>query len=225
MNISDAKKLIAEQGLQVTDESRTKDNYATTLRCSGGQIVNVYDSGKTVVQGKNADSLRDAFQDINPGSLATPVGRKVFVVYGHDQKSRDELEILLHRWKLEPVILDQLPSKGATLIEKLEHYLSDNAIKYGIVMATPDDEGYAVGKADEKRCRARQNVVLELGLLLARLGRSNVAILLKNQKEMERPSDIDGLVYIPFEDAVEDAKVQLAKELSAQGITIDMNNL
>jgi predicted nucleotide-binding protein len=46
----------------------------------------------------------------------------VFVVYGHDPKARAELENILHRLKLEPLILDQLPSEGQTIIEKIEHY-------------------------------------------------------------------------------------------------------
>jgi predicted nucleotide-binding protein len=55
--------------------------------------------------------------------------------------------------------------------------------------------GNAVGKDDERKHRARQNVVLELGMLLAKLGRPRVAILLKNQATMERPSDLQGLIY------------------------------
>ena len=39
--------------------------------------------------------------------------------------------------------------------------------------------------------------ILELGMLLAKIGRSKVAILLSQADKMERPSDIDGLIYIP----------------------------
>jgi hypothetical protein len=35
-------------------------------------------------------------------------------------------------------------------------------------------------------------------MLLAHLGQNKVAILLKDQETMERPSDIQGLIYIPF---------------------------
>jgi predicted nucleotide-binding protein len=41
-------------------------------------------------------------------------------------------------------------------------------VRFGVVLATPDDEGNAIGKSDERKHRARQNVVLELGLLLAK---------------------------------------------------------
>jgi predicted nucleotide-binding protein len=73
--------------------------------------------------------------------------------------------------------------------------------------------------------RARQNVVLELGMVLTHLGRPRVAILMKSDVNMERPSDIQGLLYIPFKDNVEETKVTLAKEMTAQGISIDMRVL
>lgn len=52
-------------------------------------------------------------------------------------------------------------------------------------------------KPDERKYRARQNVVFEIGLLLAKLGRSRVAILLKHQDEMERLSHVQNLIYLP----------------------------
>lgn len=42
---------------------------------------------------------------------------------------------------------------------------------------------------------------------------------------MERPSDIQGLIYIPFKDSVNDVAVTLAKEMNAQGLTIDLSRL
>ena len=62
-------------------------------------------------------------------------------------------------------------------------------------------------------------------MLLARLGRSRVAILLKNQCEMERPSDIQGLIYIPFQENVENAATALAQEMNAQGIQIAIEDM
>jgi predicted nucleotide-binding protein len=106
----------------------------------------------------------------------------------------------------------------------LEKYASQD-VSFAVILATPDDEGNAIGKPDEKRFRARQNVVLELGLLLAKFGRSRVAILLKGQESMERPSDIQGLIYLPFIDDVAEAKVQLAKEMERQGLKIMVSKL
>ena len=100
--------------------------------------------------------------------------------YGHDQHSRDQLEAMLLRWGLEPVILDQLPTEGQTVIEKLESAIVE--ADFGVVLATPDDAGYRTAHQDEKAYRARQNVALEMGMLLAKVGRQNVAVLLKKQE-------------------------------------------
>jgi predicted nucleotide-binding protein len=157
-----------------------------------------------------------------PGK-ATGVSRKVFVVYGHDENARTELEAMLRRWHLEPLILDQLTSGGQTIIEKLESVRRD--ANFAVILATPDDEGHRKEHAEENAYRARQNVVLELGMMLALLGRSRVAILVKSDVNMERPSDIQGLIYIPFKENVADAKLALAKEINAQGIPIDLGRV
>jgi predicted nucleotide-binding protein len=131
---------------------------------------------------------------------------------------------MLRRWGLEPLILDQLPSKGQTIIEKLEEYTAD--VGFAVVLATPDDEGHRKDRPDEKTNRARQNVVLELGVLLTKLGREKVAILLKDQETMERPSDIQGLIYIAFKENLRlEAGTLLAQEMVAQGYSINVSRL
>lgn len=93
-------------------------------------------------------------------------------------------------------------------------------------MATPDGMGFSKEEGTDKaKSRVRQNVVLELGMLLAAIGREKVAILLKEEENFERPSDINGLIYIPFKNNVEDAKVSLAKEMKGHSYNIDIANL
>ncbi len=164
---------------------------------------------------ESVDKIEPCVPDIN---------RKIFVVYGHDENARTQLDAMLRRWGLDPLILDQLPSKGQTIIEKLEEYTND--IGFGVVLATPDDEGHRKDRLDEKTYRARQNVVLELGMLLTKLGRQKVAILLRDQEKMERPSDIQGLIYIPFKENLQkEVGPLLAKEMAEQGYNIDIKNL
>ena len=52
------------------------------------------------------------------------------------------------------------------------------------MLLTPDDEGHRMGHPGEKKPRARQNVVLELGMFLSTLGRKHVAILHKGDVEL-----------------------------------------
>ncbi|KPB01700.1 hypothetical protein SU32_07160 [Ahrensia marina] len=130
---------------------------------------------------------------------------------------------MLRRWGLEPLILDQLTSGGQTIIEKLERVRSD--ANFAVVLATPDDEGHRAEHPEEKAHRARQNVVLELGMMLSVLGRDRVAVLMKDQIQMERPSDIQGVIYIPFKEDVSESALSLAKEISSKGIHIDLSKV
>lgn len=188
--------------------------HAQVIKLSNGGIINCYNTGQITFQGKSQDETRAIIEDVQ-----TKIGnRKIFVVYGHDDIARTQLEALLRRWDLEPIILDQHASGGQTIIEKLEEYSEE--IGYAIVLATPDDEGKA--KSEESyKSRVRQNVVLELGMFLAKLGREKVAILLKESLNFERPSDIQGLIYIPFEKKVDEVAINLIRELSKQGYIID----
>jgi predicted nucleotide-binding protein len=61
--------------------------------------------------------------------------------------------------------------------------------------------------------------------MLAILGRPKVAILLKTDAKMERPSDIQGLLYISFTKNVNEAKLTLAQEINNQGIRIDLSKV
>jgi predicted nucleotide-binding protein len=225
MTTDEIIQLLESTGLRLKERTRLTNGSGEQARFLTGEIINVFDSGTINVQGKNKDVVERLLGSSGAGiAMAKPSARHVFVAYGHDTPARTQLEAMLRRWGLEPLILDQLPSEGQTIIEKLEKYANDDIV-FGVVLATPDDEGHVAGKPDENKYRARQNVVLELGLLLAKLGRPRVAILLKSQEKMDRPSDIQGLIYIPFTDDVEETKVLLAKEMEKQGIHIPVARL
>jgi predicted nucleotide-binding protein len=215
-------------GLALEDRRRLPNGTGEQLRFTTGEVVCVFDTGTVNAQGKNQDRIREILALVERGAPATgagrSAGRNVFVVYGHDNEARTQLEAMLRRWQLEPLILDQLPSEGQTIIEKLERYSSDD-VRFAVVLATRDDVGYPRDSRGEEKLRARQNMVLELGLMLAKLGRPRVAILLRHQDQMERPSDIQGLIYLPFRDTVEEVKLQLAKEMDTQHLSIDLARL
>jgi len=131
------------------------------------------------------------------GLLGTPIvdtatSKKVFVVhghdvtareqleFGHDVTAREQLELILHRLGLNPFVLQNTSGEGLTIIESLEKEIcpTGGAARFGIVLLTPDDMGYVKSsKPEDAQPRARQNVVLEMGMLLTAIGRKNVAIL------------------------------------------------
>ena len=94
-------------------------------------------------------------------------------------------------------------------------------VGFAIVLLTPDDVGRALLEVIEKP-RARQNVILELGFFIGKLGRERVCAL--KTAELEIPSDFGGVVYTEM-DKHEAWKMNLAKELKAAGYYIDMNKM
>jgi predicted nucleotide-binding protein len=144
-----------------------------------------------------------------------PLSRKVFVVHGHDEAAREKIARFLERLEFEPIILHEQASRGRTVIEKVEAH-SD--VDFAVVLLTPDDEGCE--KGGTPRPRARQNVVLELGYFLGRLGRTHVCALKRG--DIEIPSDFEGVVYVDFDNS-DGWKQGLGRELEAAGFQFDWN--
>lgn len=197
-------------------------------------VVNVWPNGTCSVQGRQKVEMEAVLGELvgkakgrgRGRPAATPAGgtvatapaadKKVFVVYGHDTNAKTQADAMLRRWGLVPLILDQLPSHGNTIIEKLEHY--QEGIGWAVVLLTPDDIGHPALDPTKASPRPRQNVVLEMGMLLSKLGRERVAMIYKkSDPPMELPSDIHGYIYIPFVDNVEEAGQKLAKEMDDAG--------
>ena len=144
--------------------------------------------------------------------------RRVFVVHGHDDGTKETVARYLTKLKLEPVILHEQTNRGRTVIEKFEAH-SD--VAFAVVLFTPDDVGYPKDHPEEAKPRARQNVVLELGFFMASLGRDRVCVLYKSGVEV--PSDYAGVLYHQIDDAGA-WRFLLAREMKETGLDIDLNN-
>lgn len=206
------------------------------FRSDGGGILNWYSAtGRVNFQGPaepkgklmemlggeppavSARGAVDAFAAV----VAQPKS-KVFLVHGHDVVAREQLELVLHKLGLDPYVLANTGGGGLTIIEALESNIggSVDAAKFGIVLMTPDDMGYSKRDGEGKvEPRARQNVVLEMGMLISSLGRPNVAILKKGHLEV--PSDADGILYIGFNEHVKETVPRLAERLNHAGFAVD----
>lgn len=165
--------------------------------------------------------------EVSAAVVQAPVAKavprsKVFVVHGHDTVAREQLELVLHKLGLDPFVLANTGGGGLTIIEALEREIggSPDSARFGIVLMTPDDVGYSKKDGDSKaEPRARQNVVLEMGMLISSLSRPNVAILKKGHLEV--PSDANGILYIGFNEHVKETVPRLAERLNHAGFTID----
>lgn len=220
--ISEARSVLESKGHKVESVKRV-NSIGDQVKTRSGAVINLWDKGTISFQGNVSDTLKAALAhlDINYTEEHPSVPRRAFVVYGHDTAARNQLDAMLRRWDVTPIWLDEEPSRGLTLIEKLE--VNQQRAAYGIVLLTPDDVGYAKDQESNKQFRARQNVVLELGMLVGLLGRKNVAVLYKGPLEL--PSDINGLCYISFNADVAETNVKLVKELVEAGIPVEARNI
>lgn len=175
------------------------------------------------------NKISEDFHEINkklgkekgqPSALITnkKLGNDVFIVHGHDEALKESVARFIEKLDLKAIILHEQPNKGRTVIEKFEDYSN---VGFAVVLLTPDDVGCKNGAKDFEE-RARQNVILELGYFIGKLKRNRVCVLYK--KNVERPSDISGVVYVPV-NSNDNWKLKLAKEIKEAGIDVDLNKI
>lgn len=150
--------------------------------------------------------------------------KRVFIVHGHDEAMKQEVARVLLTLELDPIILHELPNEGRTIIEKFE---KNADVGFAVVLLSGDDMAYPSGTEHKKakpRPRARQNVVMELGYFVAKLGRDRVLPLYKEVQNFELPSDFQGVVYTPY-DPAGGWRGKLVQELQAAKYDVDANKL
>ena len=174
------------------------------------------DEAESVNQPPNQGDIKASDTDCFDQEPAT---KRVFIVHGHDEHAREAVARFLSMLELEPIILHEQANRGRTIIEKFEDH-SD--VGFSVVLLTPDDSGAAKKDQDSLRPRARQNVILELGFFIGKLGRERVCAL--KAHDIETPSDYDGVVYVDLDEPGA-WKLTLAQELKAAGFDIDANRV
>jgi predicted nucleotide-binding protein len=136
---------------------------------------------------KNVDVLQAGL--FRFGAAPAPLTNRIFVVHGHDHALKDSVAELLAGFGVEPIILHREADRGRTIIEKFEQCAD---VGFAVVLMTPDDAVEGGGM------RARQNVILELGYFIGKLGRNRVCALKKGRLEV--PSDILGVLFTEVDD-------------------------
>jgi predicted nucleotide-binding protein len=185
----------------------------TTIK---GMKINLYSNKTLQLQKENQEEVGKLDSLLLTGECVDTNGKKIFIVHGHDLNAKEALENMLFRWKLDPVAIMDRSGNGQTIIEKLE--TDTKECSYGIVLLTPDDMGYAIKDGDEaKKCRARQNAILELGMLLA-ISRGKLIII--RHDSVEIPSDINGVLSYNYKTSVNEVKEKIRKQLKDFGLTI-----
>ncbi len=210
-----------------------QENHATgkhSFRSKTGEILNWWPSKGTLqFQGKSSHLFQTDLEKSLLGktsvSKTTQVvaQKKIFIVHGHDREAREQLELILMKLGLNPFVLQNADSGSKTIVEALEQNIYNEAA-LGIILITPDDYGYNKTQTDaDRQPRARQNVVLEMGMVMASIGRDRMIILKKGALEL--PSDAAGIQYHEFNDHVREIVPKLVQRLQQLGFEIETANI
>ena len=187
------------------------------------ELTNEYKSAISVLEGI-IDTIELLLDDANSMDMMNEkaglkVTNNVFIVHGHDEQTRNAVELFVKNIDYNPIVLFKEPSKGQTIIEKIESNV-ENAC-FSIVIYTPCDVGRA-REDKELKPRARQNVVFEHGYMCSKLGREHVVALC--EEGVECPGDMSGVIYIEY-DKKGLWQLKIAQEMKAIGLEVDANKI
>jgi predicted nucleotide-binding protein len=247
------KKLFDGESQHLRDWLKIDVPEEPTLEDDNG--FSVYLHNRKIAREKMEDLLEVMAEDINSSmpyekqiQRQKNESKTVFIVHGTDYQPVKELKAILLDIGIKPIILHEQPSKGMTIIEKLEEY-SD--VGFAFILLTPDDLGVSEKqlmsninsfmKKDNPtkdqitdfitninrpigillmsqimelvENRARQNVIMEFGYFIGRLGRRKVCCLYKG--DIELPSDMHGICYLHFSNSINEVKETIIEELKA----------
>lgn len=148
---------------------------------------------------------------------------KVFLVHGRDEAAKHAVaRFLKTRVGLDVVILSERPNKGRSILTKFQE--ESEGATFAVILMTPDDLGSLRPEllppgsaAPAAKMRPRQNVIFEMGFFIGQFGVDRVCALVP--PGVERPSDYDGIVYVPYDDA-EGWQRKLVTELHAANVPV-----
>lgn len=191
-----------------------KDNVTITIH-TNGKIQFQGGGNKKQIEQEINEILKNTYEE----------EKQLFIVYGHDKIAKEQLENILEKLNIQTQQVTN--NTGVTIIEALEKEIS--RVHVGIILLTPDDISLSVKDYEEHKDniegyihkRARQNVILEMGMIMAKLGRNNTIILEK--KGVERPSDIEGIFRLEFKENPKEVLKKLVERLEKCGFQIDKN--
>lgn len=166
-------------------------------------------------------SLSFTQDNFDNNTVPTPEQKRVFLVYGNKPSDLSTIKFFL---KTNNIDFTDLAADvtGDTILSKFEAHASES--RFAIVLLTPEDHVVRKDAIDKEEdvYYPRQNVVLEWGYFLGKLGKEHVAVLLQEQgrrlhKDFIVPSDMLGTEHISM---ATDWLPKLAQRLNKSGFTV-----
>lgn len=114
--------------------------------------------------------------------------KRVFISHGRSNEWTKVQNFLERDLEIQTLELAQEPNLGRTILRKL--YEESQKCSVAVIVMTGEDI------SNEGEIHARENVMHEIGFFQAKYGLTNVVLL--HEQDVNIPSNIHGLVYIPF---------------------------
>jgi predicted nucleotide-binding protein len=147
-------------------------------------------------------------------------GSAAFLVHGRDDGAGRSVAQFLDEIALDVIVMHEETEGGLRIVEKFERYAN---VPFAVIVVTGDDLGRPKDAPEEDaKPRAIQDVIIEMGYFVGKLGRSNVFVLLEDG--IEAPSNYLGVRPIPFSSGGS-WRASLARELTNAGARIDLRAL
>jgi predicted nucleotide-binding protein len=171
-----------------TDEDHARDQHSFTegIPQSKTALENLIDR----LEEKKLDFSSSVIETKVGNTQAEPANRerRVFISHGLTTDWREVQAFIEKDLNLLTLELAQEPNRGRTVLQKLEE--ESERCCYAVIVMTGDD------KTEDGQRRTRENVIHEIGYFQGKFGLSNVCLL--HEEGVNIPSNIHGLVYIPF---------------------------
>lgn len=213
-NLEDAKSLSYDIYKSISENDKSfADNLSFSLFRQNKLGENFYKLNSTFLGYfiQVLEEIINANPELEDNSPKTIEGKTVFIIHGHDNELKTEVQLLLKRAGVSNIVLHEQTDRGRTIIDKLIDETKNAG--YAIGLLTPDD------LTTTGNNRARQNVILEIGYFLGYLGKERLRMIVKG--EVEIPSDLQGILYEKHHTSGA-WKIKLLKELQAVGIYVDI---
>jgi hypothetical protein len=199
--------------------SGTKDDYKECGSCSGRGYdgLNQKDTcGKCKGFGVilRSSPIQQTFPSVEGKVTTASRSGTIFLVHGHNTNVRDSIHLYLtEELKLRVKVMAAEAHGGRTLPEKFEEIAKE--CSFAVFLMTADDRLLTHGGIEIRR--ARQNVVLEVGYFWGALGRRKHVAFLAD-RDLDLPTDIQGVGWIPITTDLGQTKLNLRKELEEAGL-------
>jgi predicted nucleotide-binding protein len=156
------------------------------------------------------------------GSTQNGLPRRIIVVSGTDEPTRQTITGALRKLGLAAIVMSEEPGQGKKIVDRFADYKD---VGFALVLLSPDLYVYPKGEEATKRERIpKQDVTFIFGFLLGKLGKDKVLAFYRESPNFAFPLEFEGVKFTSLDDR-DSWKLALIRELTNCGYSVDAERL